>query len=92
MTRGHDETHRADAGLFGRVASWRRTVLDIAADGDTQVFRWLVAASLKPLGKAAAFEGASWCRMKGQQIVGSWQYFDSAEVARQMAPPKEATS
>ncbi|MCC6961555.1 MAG: nuclear transport factor 2 family protein [Dehalococcoidia bacterium] len=90
VTRGHDEMHRTDAALFGRVAEWRRSVLDIAADGDTVVFRWRVDAVLKPSGKPAAFEGLSWARMKDSQIVESWQYFDSAEVQREMRPPKEA--
>ena len=92
VVRGHEEMHRFDAAMFAGLQSWRRTILDIVADGDTVVFRWRAEARLRPSGKQAVWEALSWVRMKDGQIVEGWQYFDSAEVRRQMAAPKEEGS
>lgn len=89
VVRGHAEMHKFDEAMFRGIESWRRTILDIVADGNTVVFRWRAEATLRPTGKRAHWEALSWCRMQDRQIVEGWQYFDSAEVRRQMAPPKE---
>jgi len=70
--------------------TWRRTILDIVADGEKVVYRWRCDATLWD-GRAASWEALSWAHMVGGQIAESWIYFDSANVRRQMTPPKEGT-
>ena len=89
VVRGHEEMHRFDAAMFAGLQSWRRTILDIVADGDTVVFRWRAEARLRPSGKQTVWEALSWVRMKDGQIIEGWQYFDSAEVGRQLRPQKK---
>ena len=89
VVRGHEEMHRFDAAMFAGLQSWRRTILDIVADGDTVVFRWRAEARLRPSGKQAVWEALSWVRMKDGQIIEGWKYFDSAEVGRQLRPQKK---
>lgn len=92
VVRGHEAMHKFDDAMFRGLASWKRTILSIVADGDTVVFRFKAEATLRPSGKRAEWEALSWARMKDGQIVEGWQYFDSVEVRRQMTPPKEGTS
>lgn len=91
VVRGHEEMHRFDDAMFSGLASWRRSLLDIAADGDKLVFRWRADFVLQPSGKRGAFEGLAWTHWVDGQMTETWSYFDSAEVGRQMRPPKEAT-
>jgi predicted ester cyclase len=91
VTRGHDAMHASDEAMFSRLASWRREILDIAADGDKLVFRWRAEFVLHPSGKRGAFEGLAWTHWLNGQMTETWSYFDSAEVRRQMTPAKEAT-
>ncbi|MBK7330331.1 MAG: nuclear transport factor 2 family protein [Dehalococcoidia bacterium] len=40
VTRGHEEMHAYDDVFFASLESLRRSIIDMAADGDTAVFRY----------------------------------------------------
>ncbi|MBK6561308.1 MAG: nuclear transport factor 2 family protein [Dehalococcoidia bacterium] len=40
VTRGHEEMHAYDDVFFASLESLRRSIIDVAADGDTAVFRY----------------------------------------------------
>lgn len=90
VTRGHEAMHAADAAMFAGLESWRRTILDAVADGETLVFRWRADMVLRPSGKPASLEGVSWTRMRDGQFYETWGYWDTAEVRRQVTTPREA--
>jgi len=88
---GKAEMRAYDAKYFIPVfASSARTILDIAADGDAVVFRWRADAVLKADGRGLSWEGVSWCRVADGKVADGKIYVDSAEVQRQMRPPKGA--
>lgn len=89
VVRGHEAMHKFDDAMFSGLASWRRRLLDVSADGDKLVFRWRAEFVLRPSGKRGAFEGLAWTHWLDGQMTETWSYFDSAEVQRQMRPPKE---
>ncbi len=91
VLRGKAEMRAYDAKYFIPVfSSSARTILDIAADSDAVVFRWRADAVLAADNRSVSWEGASWCRMEGAKVAEGRIYVDSAEVQRQMRPPKEA--
>ncbi|MCC6961553.1 MAG: nuclear transport factor 2 family protein [Dehalococcoidia bacterium] len=92
VLRGKAEMREYDAKYFIPVfASSARTILDIAADGDAVIFRWRADAVLKADGRSLSWEGVSWCRVRDGKAAEGHIYLDSAEVQRQMRPPREAT-
>ncbi|MBK9611701.1 nuclear transport factor 2 family protein [Candidatus Amarobacter glycogenicus] len=92
VTRGHEEMHAYDDVFFASLESLRRSIIDVAADGDTAVFRYRAEMVLRPSGKSASLDGATWARMRGGQFVETWGYWDTAEVGHQLRPRKEARS
>ena len=61
VVRGHEEMHRFDAAMFAGLQSWRRTILDIVADGDAVVFRWRAEARLRPSARQPSRISAARC-------------------------------
>jgi ketosteroid isomerase-like protein len=84
VLRGQDEMRRYDAQLFPLLASYRRTILGIVAEGDTVAFRWRADAELKADNRYISWEAVSWCRMEEGKVAEGRIYVDSAAVQRQM--------
>lgn len=92
VMHGHDEQRALQEQIYRSVPDAVRTLLGIAADGETVVFRWQCDATFSGSGKRLVWEGASWCLMRNGQIAESWQYADRAEIQRQMTSPAEGTA
>jgi ketosteroid isomerase-like protein len=92
VLRGQDEMRRYDSQFFPLFSSYKRTIQDIAADGETVVFRWRADAVLASDARHISWEAVSWCRMEDGKVAEGHIYVDSAEVQRQMRPPKETGS
>jgi len=93
VVRGHEEMHRFDAAMFAGLQSWRRTILDIVADGDAVVFRWRGPgthsaewAGLSASANRVEFHGTSTVETKHGLARRIWIDMDMASVMRQMAP------
>lgn len=90
VLHGKAEMRAYDAKYFIPVFSESaRTILDIAADRDTVVFRWRADAVLAVDNRRVSWEGVSWCRMEDNKVAEGRIYVDSAEAKRQMRVPKE---
>lgn len=93
VLRGKAEMRAYDAKYFIPVFSRSaRTILDVAADADSIVFRWRADATLAADGRAVSWEGVSWCRMEDGKFAEGVIYTDSAAIQRQMRPPKESSN
>lgn len=90
ILRGKAEMRAYDARYFLPVfSSSARTILDIAPDGDSLVFRWRADADLAADGRKVSWEAVSWCRMEDGKVAEGRIYIDSAEVQRQLRGAKE---
>lgn len=83
------EMRESDPKIFALFASHQRTLLAVVAQGDLIGARWRADVTTAGSGKPASWEGSSWWRFEGAEVAECWAYFDSADVQRQMRPPKE---
>lgn len=90
VLRGKEEHRDYDARFFlPSFSSYARTILDIAADGDSVVFRWRADAVLAADGRDAQWEAVSRCRVRDGRVAEGHIYLDSAEVQRQMSTRRQ---